>query len=140
MYSRRDASEPALLDYLVIHVGNIEQQHVSKRMLLLVLTMGLEPNLLSKDQLGSSLLRSLAERLPLLRRVGANQVDTFRVLVVEGSDGVSVLNTDYFSSEICGDGFRAIYQQGQKKRLSCGNRTPAEHSCINLGETQKQIR
>ena len=56
--------------------------------------MRLEHDVFAKHELGSSLLRSRAERLAFLGAVEAIEADAFRMLVMQDFNGVAVENRD----------------------------------------------
>ena len=56
--------------------------------------MRLEHDVFAKHELGSSLLRSRAERLAFLGAVDAIEADVFRMLVMQDFNGVAVENRD----------------------------------------------
>ena len=85
---------PAVYDQCVVDICAIQQKHISKSAPVLVEAVSLERHVLTKDQLRSGLLRSLAVGLVILRAVNPAEPDTLGVLVVQDVDGVTINHTD----------------------------------------------
>ena len=85
---------PAVFDERVIDVGATGEEHIDKRAPVLVEAVSLKRHVLTKDQLRSGLLRSLAVGLVILRAVNPAEPDTLGVLVVQDFDGVTINHTD----------------------------------------------
>jgi hypothetical protein len=86
----------------VIAVRAIAQEHVSQRPPVLVLAVGLERHVLTKDQLRDGLLRPLAVSLALLRAVDAPETDALSAVIVQDFDGVAVEDGDDGAGELIG--------------------------------------
>ena len=85
---------PALSDEFLIDVRSIRQEHVSKGTPILVLAVRLERNFFPKDQRRGGMLCIVAVGLALLRAIDAVEADTFRALVVQNFEGVTVEDAD----------------------------------------------
>jgi hypothetical protein len=81
----------------VVDVGPIGQDHVSKGACVLVLAVGLDGNVLPKDEGRDGVLRVVAVSLALLRAVDAAQADAFSVVAVQDFEGVAVKDLDYLA-------------------------------------------
>ncbi len=81
---------PAFLYELLIEIQAIGQDHDSKDAFVLVVTVGLDSDLLAERQLRSGVLRSCAERLALLRAGDHAETNALCVIVVQAFESVAV--------------------------------------------------
>jgi len=78
----------------VVDAGAIGQEHIGKGASILVEAMGLERDFFPEGKGRGNVLGIVAVGLPLLRVVDAVEADTFRALVEQNFEGVTVEDAD----------------------------------------------